>query len=398
MSRPCPLRCGSRALPLKAMRYALPEGSPLPAETVVSQCQACGFLYADSAASAEDYRAHYQSGSIYAASDLRPGDGSSENDERRLRHAASRLLNAMEPGSLLIDIGAATGGLLEAAARLGHSRSLGLDPDPACVRAMLSRGMGAREATLGSMPSDLQGQAGGAALSHVLEHLWEPVEGLRQALSLLREGGALYIETPDAGRYHLFPNALNYYFDPEHINHFTLEDFETLARRAGARLIDCGQAELTLEDGSGYPAAWAILRKEPPSKRPEPPAPAARSPHPALAYIQQQNERERQARLAFESALRDIPSALIWGTGSHAQRSLASGAIPSGRVAAFIDSDPSKQGKSLLGRPILSPAQAFERHAGLPVMILAARAAERSIRAALGASWPHQAIIEPPRS
>lgn len=390
MSRACPL-CETRSpRALKAMSYALPEGSSLPARTEISQCLGCGFLYADSEAAPEAYRAHYESGSIYAASDIRPGDGSNANDALRLRQAAERIASAMPPRSLLIDIGAATGGLLEAARGLMDCQALGLDPDPACVRALRERGHQAEVATLSSLPQTLIGSAGAVALSHVLEHLWEPAKELKAALALLRDDGVAYVEIPDAARYHEYPNALNYYFDPEHINHFTIADFDTLARRAGARVLQSGQSEILLEDGSGYPVAWALLATGAASE------PSRREPssHPALAYIRQQEARERQAEQAFQSALNGVESVLIWGTGSHAQRSLASGAIPASKIAAFIDSDPSKQGKTLLGRPILSPERAMGLHPKAPALILAASAAERSIRAALALRWPERALIE----
>lgn len=75
----------------------------------------------------------------------------------------------------------------------------------------------------------------------VLEHQMNPDEYLLQYKSLLNEGGYLYISVPTwFDRLHNFGTGgfdLNYYYDLNHINVWTVNNFENLLKKVGFKIV-----------------------------------------------------------------------------------------------------------------------------------------------------------------
>jgi hypothetical protein len=88
--RACPV-CGKRqAEILAAMRYAVPEGFPLPAESDIVACLACGMVYADTSGTQADYDRYYADFANYENPDG-AGSGMMGEDVRRLEENANWL-------------------------------------------------------------------------------------------------------------------------------------------------------------------------------------------------------------------------------------------------------------------------------------------------------------------
>lgn len=392
MSRTCPACGGAQGRVLRTMRYALFDDSTLPRHTRIVLCQGCGFVYADSEATAQDYLAHYRRNSIYAAAhEVRAG--LSPQAQAPLVERAHRFLSQLPRSATLVDIGAGSGDFLQVMGGLRHDvRRVALDPDPRCVAALQASGLDARLGSLDDLPASLAGKADAVVLSHVLEHVWSPLEGLSQAAALLNPTGVLYVETPDRQGYGENPNVPFYYFDPEHINHFAVQDHARLGARAALAMQAQGRSTLTLAGGVTYPVCWALLRRSPSAAETDwPPT----DPHSVERYLLEQ---EGRIRHWFTSACQVLAAAdsdiIVWGTGSQAQRVLAEGLIDACKVLAFVDSDTSKQGRRLAGIPIMAPAEGLALAPQAPVAILAARAASASIRRALVGSHPDRKVLE----
>jgi SAM-dependent methyltransferase len=386
----CPL-CGAAGVPLRAIHYALFDDTHLPRHTMIERCGACRFVFANSDAVEADYVRHYQHNSIYAATGIRPGAGLSDSDRLRLEQAALRMSPHLGPEDLCIDIGAGGGGLLRIVGAMTGCLAMGLDPDPRCVEVMRAAGIDARVGTLDSLPDAFVGRAKIVALSHVLEHLWNPPQGIRQAMQLLAPDGLLYVETPNRAGYSRHPNVPFYYFDPEHINHFSPHDFRTLAQTADTHCVAQGEGQISLADGTPYPVCWALMGHGldvltndgdclPASEDIE-------------AYIDQQEAvlgpwiaRARERLAALGSPL------LLWGTGSQAQRVLAEHLVDLDSVAAFIDSDPGKQARRFMGKPVMAPNKAFAMWPDAPVAVLAAHAAAAAIHSDAARRWPSRSL------
>jgi SAM-dependent methyltransferase len=98
-------------------------------------------------------------------------------------------------GCRILDVGCGNGDFLEVAEDLGYA-AVGLDPDPRAVDLALSRGFDVRQGTVpgsGQDPTSFDH----LFLSHVLEHLHDPVAALREGMSLLAPGGRLWLSLPN---------------------------------------------------------------------------------------------------------------------------------------------------------------------------------------------------------
>lgn len=98
-------------------------------------------------------------------------------------------------GSRLLDFGCGNGAFLTVARHLGWE-AVGLDPDPRAVEVARSLGLDVRQGTIidsGLAPGSLQQ----IVMSHVLEHLHDPMDTLKTALNLLAPGGRLWLSQPN---------------------------------------------------------------------------------------------------------------------------------------------------------------------------------------------------------
>jgi len=106
-----------------------------------------------------------------------------------------------------------------------------------------SRGIDARLGTLDDPPWP-SGSFDLLVLSHVLEHVADPVQELRRARKLVRGGGSVIVAVPgwDCWQRRVFRNCWAHTDLPRHLQHFTIPALNHAARAAGfsgARVRRC---------------------------------------------------------------------------------------------------------------------------------------------------------------
>jgi 2-polyprenyl-3-methyl-5-hydroxy-6-metoxy-1,4-benzoquinol methylase len=105
-------------------------------------------------------------------------------------------LHAADIGSLL-DVGCGNGYFMERMRSLGWSVT-GVDPDPSAVSYTASRGLAVFQGGVADVPDEARFDV--IVLSHVIEHVPDPIQLLRDCERRLRPGiGRLIITTPNAG-------------------------------------------------------------------------------------------------------------------------------------------------------------------------------------------------------
>jgi SAM-dependent methyltransferase len=108
-----------------------------------------------------------------------------------------RHLHARSGAPTLLDVGCGNGQFLVRMAMYGWTAE-GIDTDPAAVAAAQRAGLRVRKADLDSLRVEVGPKAYDAVtLGHVIEHLHDPVAALRTVHELLREGGVVWIATPN---------------------------------------------------------------------------------------------------------------------------------------------------------------------------------------------------------
>lgn len=135
----------------------------------------------------------------------------------------------------LLDIGCGSGAFLDLAESAGWSVR-GCDTDPKALASAASPG---RDVRLGGA-EQFAAEADGfdaVTLSHVIEHVHDPADTLRQAKTLLRPGGMLFIDTPNSAAlgHAEFGTDWRGLEPPRHLMLFNYDSLEQLLIVAGFR-------------------------------------------------------------------------------------------------------------------------------------------------------------------
>ena len=157
-----------------------------------------------------------------------------------LRVFSTRILNGLqEPhgANRLLDVGCGSGQSLEVYRALGWQAS-GIEVSPQACAACRERGVPVHEGTVFDAPF-ARGQFDVILLSHVIEHVLEPVAMLRRVAEFLAPNGKLVVTTPNVrGLGFSIYRACWFSLDaPRHLFLFDPQTIRRLAVSAGLRAV-----------------------------------------------------------------------------------------------------------------------------------------------------------------
>ncbi len=352
--RGCPVCFAGTVRILHQQRFALPEKHPLPSSYDVVCCTRCGFVYADTSGTAQDYDRYYAEHSKYADQSTGTGGGGFAGDRERLEATARDIARILpDLGARIVDIGCANGGLLAALKTLGYSHLLGIDPSPDCVaNVKILFSIVARQGWLHSLPADAA-PADLIVVSHVLEHVLDLRTAVAAIRSLLADSGIIYAEVPDANRYVNFRTAPFQDFNVEHINHFEPASLENLFSAEGFICLSRGTKSIESAAGVPYPALYGFFRKIAAAAAPSDWQSTAVSPTNLLQYIDD-SSRQMAAIVELLTPVLTGP-VIVWGTGQLTFKLIAETPLGQANIAAWVDGNPINQGKIFRGLPVLAP-------------------------------------------
>jgi SAM-dependent methyltransferase len=368
-ARLCPV-CGSaRASLLFRQSFEQFSGSLMGGYDVVI-CQDCGAGFAGGIPPQSAFDNYYRDLSKYEGTAL---STEPPPDEPRFRDIA-RLVAEYIPGpeSRVLEIGCATGGLLMALRDLGFVNLVGCDPSPGCVRAARDHyGVPGFPATVFTVPPPDE-PYDFLILTGVLEHIRELGRAVEQFRGLLRKGGRVYLEVPDASRYDPGLDAPFQEFSMEHINFFSKVSLVNLMQTRGFRMLAAGHTVRALHEVT-CPCVYGVFEN-----RTEPQAVEfdAGTESGLRAYIEGCAREDVRIRTAIRRSLLPDERMIVWGVGTHTLRLLATGGFDPARIALFVDSNPKYQGQRLRGVPIIAPDELKARPE--PILV-SSRSSQRAI-------------------
>jgi SAM-dependent methyltransferase len=285
--------------------------------------------------------------------------------ERYDRQAAEIIATfAGNIGIDILDYGCGSGALLRKLSSLGFESLYGVDfsPQPEWEHVQIEpNGRGPRFLLLdheGAVPepaSEVRYDL--IVVSHVLEHLLE-FKVLAELFDLLKAGGKLYVEVPDAARYHEFERLeFFYYFDRLHVNHFSSSALERLLSGFGFGLSKSFHYRFAYSGGD-FPALGCFFNK----------ADSVQSVTQAFRQYTA-SEMRRAGRLKDSVTTIGLPL-LVYGAGDNFHRSFnAGGPLADLDIGCVLDRNHEMFPDGLFGIPVLAPEEGLKRFPGSPVAV-----------------------------
>lgn len=362
--RSCPVCSCNRADVLHKQDFVIPDGYPLPASYNVVSCNNCGFVYADTPAKQKDYDLYYKNFSKYEDPKISSGSGITSWDKERSESVALEIAKTLPDNSCsIIDIGCANGGILAALKSMGYKNLTGLDPSPACVE-YIQREHGIGKAITGGIfctmlrnDKSLRQGFDCTILSHVIEHIYDLNKAIKNVSHLLKKGGILYIEAPDASRYSNYPLVPYYYFGSEHINHFDEHSLGNLLIISELCLVSYVKKEIKVSRHNVYPVVSVMGKKTGKKVIKKELAADFTVKNRILEYIDKSRSAEDSIRVKLEPLVKSQDPVIVWGAGSFTWRLLENSLLGKCNIIAFIDNDSKKWGSYIKGVAVCPPDQ-----------------------------------------
>ncbi len=224
----------------------------------IVRCRRCGLVYVNPRQQEQAKLAQIASLSGFSAVEETQSRDATVYDlvlDAIARHRPAR--------GLLLDVGAATGGLLRAARERGWQVRGVEAAKPLAQFAAERYGLDVHPGTL-EEAQVADGSVDAVVMVHTIEHLYHPSRVVAEVFRVLKPGGCFYSMTPDyhhyavraAQRFGVLADADR--LDPTaHPYHFTPQTHATLVERQGFRVVWCGSpiSGLVAQRGHGR-AGW----------------------------------------------------------------------------------------------------------------------------------------------
>lgn len=295
---------------------------------------------------------------------------------------ASMLRERAVTGGEMADIGCGRGGFVNWLAADGwQGRCCGIDVDTRslCSQADLPENVSFRNGSVFHLPFT-DASLDLVTSFHVLEHLRDLKGVLAETARVLRPGGHILIEVPDAERYASLPVGTAFWFSiREHINHFTAGALRAALNACGFRVEHVSRQVLPTPEFS-YPSLMVMATKGAGGDRGE-----ERSPGDVAAFALASHRALRRQADDITGLARGRPLT-VWGCSAELFSLLPLVDAPQIRLC---DASPLKQTARYKDLPVQAPAAVPIEGTLVVAPYLHAKAIET---AALKLGWPAEAI------
>lgn len=335
--RKCPICFNDHGRVLRKIDMKVPKEYRLPDSYNVVLCEDCGFVYADTSASMEDYDWYYTHCNFY-------GDDSKDDNSLRFELTKNLLDKYVRQEDAVLEMGAGNGRFSIALKNHGYLYVTGTDPSEKSVERLRAAGIDSyvfniySEVSLGEYE-----RYDCIFLFEVAEHLLVPTKGIENVSKMLKTNGVFMISVPDYSQIGMDSSSIPNYFNLEHINYFSEISLDYLMARYGLERVAQKRAGIDLIQ---------VYKKTDKVQTLDPDTITASA---VCAYFQQQDEKEEHIGSIIENLRAEKREIVIWGTGSYVMSLLATTNLMQCRIKGFVDNNKIKQGRKIYDHMIYPP-------------------------------------------
>ncbi|MBA2605615.1 MAG: class I SAM-dependent methyltransferase [Acidobacteriota bacterium] len=208
-------------------------------EHKIMRCQDCHVHYLYPRLNESAMRRFYTNDNYFEGGDSGYSDTSYADQERALSATFKRLMRNLHKrkltGGSLLEVGCGYGYLLEEAKEY-FSRRVGTDFSPEGVRLASAKADEVYEGGIEQIPATAKFDC--VIATHVIEHVYQPLEFVKQLISHTKPSGTVILAAPDMGG--MLRKVMGHRWAsfkiPEHVLYFDAATLSELMRQAG--LID----------------------------------------------------------------------------------------------------------------------------------------------------------------
>lgn len=364
-TRPCAICDGVVKRHLWSQSFSSVGDGLLEGYAVVT-CPRCGFCFADGLPDQVAFDRYYEVMSKYEYNEQ--GGRESDYDLAKFRQVVAFLKPHLRTkDERILEVGCATGGLLNIIKAQGYDNVMGVDPSPSCSRAAEALyGVSVQTGTLSQMDVEV-GSKDMLVLGGVLEHVKDLKTALQRLSGLLAEGGRVLIAVPDASRFTEGEDAPFQEFSVEHINYFGPKSLTNLLARYGFECLALEQIMMAVSHRTTTPVILAMFQKGSQGGGQKGWVHDTVTPAALESYIDGSKNANQEIERKISALVQERTPVVVWGAGAHTLRLLETSCLSEARIIAYIDSNARFHGKNLKGIPILAPEALRELSA--PILI-----------------------------
>lgn len=339
--RKCPICDADHGSVLCSIEFSPCNNERLPEVFDVVSCSRCKFVFDDLAITQKDLDEYYAHTIKYQHPDAWGNGGFSAASLERYVHILEFVRPYLDNSNSFLDIGAGKGGLLYSVKDVcgGKKQFTAIEPSMPFVieHDDVSFYPFFDEILEKNFYYDF------IFCTHVLEHVFDLQSFVENISKVSKEGKYVYIEVPNAAAYIKGYKAPFYYFDREHINHFTMNSLNNLFSRYGFEMVSSFETQ-----------SIGVIFKKTCTKK--------------LDFIHSDCEYsclidyvEQSKKLDEIDYYKDIDKfpILCWGMGAYLRRIFLKPNFPKS-IAAIIDRDRGGRHESWQGIPLVTSDILFD--------------------------------------
>lgn len=374
--RKCPVCLSERGKVLGEVNMALNSTLNLPACYDIVVCDKCGFAFADTPSTQDDYNAYYSSDNCYADE----GEVKKNAKQQSVKAIADFIEKFVEKDESVIDIGCGSGDLLLELKNRGYINVCGVDPSPKSIEVIKKKGIKGKVANAFDKVNEDIEKSDVVISTCVMEHICD-LNGFIEAIKgYIKDKGKLLIVVPAVEGFGKYYQSKPNYFNHEHINYFSKQSLINLLGANGFEsLTDDGEfyevrlsndvADVMIENIFllNMNNTYAIKEDQVSEKI-------------ISEYLEKAKCEEERIKELINIIENKYEKCIVWGAGSMAMQLMSERCFAE-KVLFIVDNNIQKWGKDIAGIQINNPDILLEKdNPKVPIVILCMQYSDAIIR------------------